>query len=205
MRRKGFFRYGVAMLAGAALLASAGAAQNPLRIPAQAPASTGQAPATDSARTLIVRLVEARSGKPMRNKLLSIAFYVEDASMTGGRRRIAYPDGQFWTNVTIDKDGVGSIQVPRGATIVEVGRGLDNDGLKSTEKTIELSLCRDNQHFTRADPGYQYGRVEDVLRSGYLANAPDCAPRLKMPVMPGQFVAISWPPSRNPLASGITW
>jgi hypothetical protein len=157
------------------------------------------------AQTVTIRLVEAKSGKPIRNKTVSIAFYVEDASMSNGRRRVAFPDGSFWTNLDIDKEGLGAIAVPKGATIVEVGKGLNNDGLKSTEKATDLFLCQDHPDFTRPDAGYEYGRVEEVLRTGYMLKNPDCQPRLKVPAAPGQFVVVAWPPSRNPLGSGITW
>jgi hypothetical protein len=168
-------------------------------------AASAQTPAQTPARTLTVRLVEAKSGKPIRNKMVSIAFYVEDPSMPGGRRRVALLDGQFWTNLAIDKDGLGSIQVPRGATIVEVGKGLDTDGSKNTENAIHLDMCPDHPDFTQADSGYQYARVEDVLRTGYVAKDPDCQPRLKTPAAPGQFVVMAWPPSRLALPSGMSW
>ena len=163
------------------------------------------APGNSTKSTMTLRLVEARSGKPIRGKTVSVAFYLEDSSMTNGRRRVAFPDGTFWTNLALDKDGLGTIQIPAGATIVEVGKGLNNDGLKATEKAIQVDLCQGSPGFTKPDSGFQYGRVEDVLRTGVLADDPDCLPRLKVPAAPGEFVVMAWPPSRNPLASGITW
>ncbi len=187
-------RFGTAVLAGAALLASAAGAQIPAQTLAQTPV-----------QVLTIRLVEAKTGKPLRNKLVSIAFYVDDATMTGGRRRVAFPDGSYWTNLAIDEEGFGAIPVPRGATLVEVGKGLDTDGSKITERAIQLSMCEDRPGFTQADSGYQYGRVVDVLRTGYVARDPDCQPRLKTPVAPGQFVVMAWPPSRLALPTGMGW
>ncbi len=175
-------RWAIAVLAGAALWAPAGAAQ-----------------------TMTIRLVEAKTGKPIRNKMVSIAFYVEDASMPDGRRRVALSDGPFWTNLAIDKDGLGSIQVPQGATIVEIGKGLDNDGSKITENAIHLDMCQGSPGFTQPDSGFQYARVQDVLRTGSVAHDPDCQPRLKTPATPGEFVVMAWPPSRIALPSGMSW
>lgn len=166
-----------------------------------APALAAQPPA----QMLTIRLVDAKSGKPIHDKTVSVAFYVEDPSMPNGRRRVAYPDGQFWTNLAVDKEGLGAIQVPKGATIVEVGKGLDNDGTRTTEKAIQLFLCQGHPDFTKADSGFQYGRVADALATGYVAKDPDCQPRLKLPVAPGQFVVMAWPPSRIPLSNGIDW
>lgn len=178
------------------MIAAAGAAMFPPFVAAQAPSSSP---------TMTIRLVDARSGKPIRDKIVNVAFYADDPTMTNGRRRVAYPDGQLWTNLTLDKDGLGAIQVPPGATIVEVGKGLDNDGTKDTEKGIDLFMCRCEPEFTKPDAGFQYGRVADVLAFGLVAKDPDCQPRLKVPVTPGQFVVMAWPPSRNPLGHGITW
>jgi hypothetical protein len=166
-----------------------------------APALAAQTPT----QKLTIRLVDAKSGKPIHDKTVSVAFYVEDSSMNNGRRRVAYPDGQFWTNLAVDKDGLGAIPVPTGATIVEVGKGLDDDGTKITEKAIQLFLCQGHPDFTKPDSGFQYGRVADVLATGYMAKDPDCQPRLKLPVAPGQFVVMAWPPSRIPLPGGIDW
>jgi hypothetical protein len=194
MMRRGFLRFGMAALSASALVASGAVAQSPTPNPVQAPA-----------QMLTVRLVEAKSGKPIRNKMVSIAFYVEDATMTSGRRRVAFPDGTFWTNVTIDKDGFGAIPIPHGATIVEIGKGLDTDGSKTTEDAIHLDMCQGSPGFTRPDSGFQYGRVEEVLRTGFVAYDPDCQPRLKTPAAPGQFVVMAWPPSRLALPSGMSW
>jgi hypothetical protein len=183
-------------VAAALLFAAAGWVACPAIAAAQTPAPMP---------TMTIRLVDAKTGKPMHDKIVSVAFYVEDGSMTNGRRRVAYPNGQFWTNLPVDKDGLGSIQVPQGATIVEVGKGLDNDGTKITEKGIQLFMCQGAPEFTRADSGFQYGRVGDVLATGLIAKDPDCQPRLKIPVAPGQFVVMAWPPSWNPLAGGIAW
>jgi hypothetical protein len=161
--------------------------------------------AQTAAQKLTIRLVDAKSGKPIHDKTVSVAFYVEDSSMTNGRRRVAYPDGQFWTNLAVDKEGLGAIEVPKGTTIVEVGKGLDTDGARDTEKAIQLFLCQGHPDFTKADSGFQYGRVADVLATGYVAKDPDCQPRLKLPVAPGQFVVMAWPPSRIPLSNGIDW
>jgi hypothetical protein len=176
----------LAVLILAVLCASAAAAQTP-------------------AQKLTVRLVEAKTGKPIRNKMVSIAFYAVDASMTSGRRRVAFPDGSFWTNLAVDKDGLGAIQIPTGATIVEVGKGLDTDGSKITEDAIHLDMCQGSPGFTKPDSGYQYGRVEEVLRAGSVAYDPDCQPRLKVPAAPGEFVVMAWPPSRLALPSGMSW
>lgn len=189
---------GVIALAGAALWGPGAAAQTPTPTPAPAPTQT-------PAPILTIRLVEARSGKPIRNKLVSIAFYVEDASMPNGRRRVAFPDGQYWTNLAIDNDGMGSIPVPRGAAIVEIGKGLDADGSKITENAIHLDMCQGSPGFTKPDSGYQYARVEEVLRTGSVAFDPDCQPRLKTPATPGQFVVMAWPPSRVELPSAMSW
>jgi hypothetical protein len=170
-------------------------------IPAQTPA---QAAAQTPTQSLTIRLVEAKTGKPIRNKTVSVAFYTEDSSMTNGRRRVALPDGSFWTNLEVDKDGLGSIQVPAGATLVEVGKGLDNDGSKVTENAIHLDMCQGSPGFTKPDSGFQYGRVEDVLRTGFVAYDPECQPRLKTPAGPGQFVVMAWPPSRLALP-GMSW
>jgi hypothetical protein len=194
MTRNRLLWSGVIPLAGAVLLASAAVAQSPTPNPVQAPA-----------QMLTVRLVEAKSGKPIRNKMVSIAFYVEDATMTNGRRRVAFPDGTFWTNVPIDKDGFGAIPIPQGATIVEIGKGLDTDGSKITEDAIHLDMCQGSPGFTRPDSGFQYGRVVDVLRTGSVAYDPDCQPRLKTPAAPGQFVVMAWPPSRLALPGGMGW
>jgi hypothetical protein len=158
-----------------------------------------------AAQTMTIRLVEAKSGKPIHNKTVSVAFYVEDSSMTNARRRVALPDGKFWTNLALDKDGRGGIQVPQGATIIEVGKGLDEDGSKTTEKAIQLDLCQGSPGFTKPDSGFQYGRVEEVLRTGSVANDPDCQPRLKVPAVPGEFVVMAWPPSRLGLPGGMNW
>jgi hypothetical protein len=182
----------VHFLAGALVLAGLGA-----------PALGAQSPTQNPAPKLTIRLVDAKSGKPIHDKTVSVAFYVEDPSMTNGRRRVAYPDGQFWTNLAVDKEGLGAIDVPKGATIVEVGKGLDDDGTKSTEKAIQLDLCQGHPDFTKADSGFQYGRVADALATGYVAKDPDCQPRLKLPVEPGQFVVMAWPPSRIPLSGVI--
>jgi hypothetical protein len=191
-------RIGIAVLAGAALLVPAAVAQTPAQTSAQTPP---QAPA----QMLTIRLVEAKSGKPIRNKLVSIAFYVEDASMPDGRRRVAFPDGHFWINLAIDQEGTGSIPIPRGATIVEIGKGLDTDGSKITENAIHLDMCQGSPGFTKPISGFQYGRVEDVLRTGSVAYDPDCQPRLKTPATPGQFVVMAWPPSRLELPSPMSW
>jgi hypothetical protein len=158
-----------------------------------------------ASETLTIRLVEGKSGKPIREKTVAVAFYVDDSSLTNGRRRVALPDGTFWTNLALDKDGLGTIQVPAGATIVEVGKGQDNDGLKATEKAIQLDLCQGSPSFTKADAGFQYGRVNEILSSGLVASDPDCQPRLKAPVVPGQFVVMAWPPSRLALPGGVGW
>ena len=176
-----------------------------LMLLAAAALSVAVAQAQTHTQLMTVRLVEARSGKPIRNKTVSIAFYVEDSSMTNGRRRVAFPDGSFWINLDVDKDGLGSIQVPGGATLVEVGKGLDNDGSKTTEKAIQLDMCQGRPGFTKPDAGFQYGRVEEVMRSGSVAFDPDCQPRLKLPAAPGEFVVMAWPPSRLPLPSGMSW
>jgi hypothetical protein len=156
-------------------------------------------------QTLTIRLVEGKSGKPIREKTVSVAFYVEDLSMTNGRRRVALPDGTFWTNLALDKDGLATIEAPAGATIVEVGKGLDNDGLKTTEKAIQLDLCQGSPSFTKADAGFQYGRISEILSTGVVASDPNCQPRLKAPVVPGQFVVMAWPPSRLALPGGVGW
>jgi hypothetical protein len=158
-----------------------------------------------AAQTMTLRLVEARSGKPIRNKTVSIAFYVEDSSKSNGRRRVAFTDGSFWTNLAVDKDGFGAIAVPAGATIVEVGKGLDNDGSKITENAIHLDMCQGSPGFTKPDSGFQYGRVEEILRVGVVAYDPECQPKLKTPAGPGQFVVMAWPPSRLALPSGMSW
>ncbi|MGA7340084.1 MAG: hypothetical protein WBE72_10485 [Terracidiphilus sp.] len=158
-----------------------------------------------AAQTMTIRLVDAKTGKPIRDKMVSIAFYVEDPSMINSRRRVAYPDGQFWTNLAVDKEGFGAIQVPKGATIVEVGKGLDNDGTRTTEKAIHLFMCQGKPEFTKPDSGFQYGRVAEVLATGFVARDPDCQPRLKVPAAPGQFVVMAWPPSTIPLSGGIDW
>jgi hypothetical protein len=168
-------------------------------------ALAAQTPPQDPPRKLTIRLVDAKSGKPIHDKTVSVAFYVEDPSMANGRRRVAYPDGQFWTNLAVDKEGLGAIDAPKGATIVEVGKGLDDDGTKSTEKAIQLDLCQGHPDFTKADSGFQYGRVAEALATGYVAKDPDCQPRLKLPVEPGQFVVMAWPSSRIPMANGISW
>jgi hypothetical protein len=181
-----------AAVALAGLYSRALAAQTPTQSPTQNPTPM-----------LTIRLVDAKSGKPIHDKTVSVAFYVEDPSIANGRRRVAYPDGQFWTNLAVDKEGLGAIEVPKGATIVEVGKGLDNDGTKDTEKAIQLFLCQGHPDFTKADSGFQYGRVADALATGYVAKDPDCQPRLKLPVAPGQFVVMAWPPSRIPLSGVI--
>ena len=56
--------------------------------------------ATGSAQTITIRLLNAKSGKPMRSRMVTVEWFGAELS----------------SQISVDKDGVGRVLVPRGAT-----------------------------------------------------------------------------------------
>jgi hypothetical protein len=132
-----------------------------------------------AAQTLTIRLVNAKTGKPMKNKNVKVEFWWDDPSSPNNDKRT--PINFLGTDVYIDKNsGVGHIEIPQQATFVEVSEGSK---IGKEPYRVAYETCN--------AVGKQIP-LADVLRLGYVPEN-TCSKSIKVKATAGEYVFFGLP------------
>lgn len=153
------------------------------------------------AQELTVRMVDGNSGKPMANKDVTVSFWWDDPARPEGKQRVHLELGgvPYYHNVALDKQGVGHIDIPRQATLVEVTEGWHAG--RVGDKRIRYSLCnRANDQYVWVSPfkvKYLLVPVDELEQHGFVAGL--CSPKALVGAAPGEYVVLAVPDKCFPL------
>jgi hypothetical protein len=131
-------------------------------------------------QTLTIRLINGKSGKPMRNKNLKVTFWWENPAIQHKDKWSPLGD-QGGTEVNVGKTGEAQIQIPPNATKIEV-----EEGLKAGKEPYRVP------YFDCNDDGFQMLSLDEVLRQGFV-HRNSCSQKLKVVAVPGQIVLFAMP------------
>lgn len=163
-----------------------------------APLAPAQAvpPPPATARTITVRLINGKTGKPLANKDVNVGFYWDDPTRPADRRRVPldYPHSSPRINLSLDKNGTGQVTVPPRATFVHVVAGFQQGRVDA--KVIRYTLCnRTSDQFVYQD---RFGvktllvPIDAVLAHGFVPETA-CTPKEKPQAAPGEYVLLAVP------------
>jgi hypothetical protein len=159
------------------------------------------------AQTFTVRLVNAKTGKPMANKDVTVSFWWDDPSKPADRRRVKVemPGGLKASNVSpdnvsLDKHGEARVAIPPKATMVQVERALQAG--RVDHKEVRYSVCHwtgDRFVYTnRFGVKAQLVPLDEVVQHGFVPET-ECAAKAPVVAAPGEYVVIAAPYSCFPL------
>ena len=154
------------------------------------------------AQTLTLRMVDGRTGKPMANKDVTVSFWWDDPKRPEGKQRVHLDlrDVPYYHNVALDKQGVGHIDIPPQATLVEVTEGMHAG--RVDDKRIRYSLCnRAGDHFvwvSQFKVKLLLVPLDEIANHGFVAET-ECTPKAPVGAAPGEYVVLAVPYKCFPL------
>ena len=101
------------------------------------------------AQTMTIRLVNGKTGKPLAKKDVTVSFWRDDPSLRKGVAGVQVK-GEEWVNISLDKHGIGLIDLPPLATKVQVVAGFREGRVDNIR--IRYRLDRHSIHVEVGEP-----------------------------------------------------
>jgi len=161
------------------------------------------------AQTITIRMVNGDTGKPLGNKNVGVMFRRDDPGLPPGRQHepVTVAGDRLMIDVFLDKKGIGKVDVPPAAKMMEVIPAPHDGDAREYTKRSWFSACRVKPgQLLPKDPRFpaleSLVPVNQVLANGFLPTT-DCMPKLQVQVHPGEYVILAKPESCFPLCGWV--
>ena len=142
------------------------------------------------AQTMTIRLVNGKTGKPLAKKDVTVSFWRDDPSLRKGVAGVQVK-GEEWVNISLDKHGIGLIDLPPLATKVQVVAGFREGRVDNIR--IRYRLCKlIGIQSTLKSANLQYVSLDEITTHGFIPET-DCTPKLPVHAAPGEYVVMAVP------------
>src|ERR1039458_3922061 len=127
------------------------------------------------AQTMTIRMVNGKSGKPLTKKDVNVSYWRDAPSLRKGVAEVPL-NGEEWANLTLDKYGIGHINIPPQATKVQVVAGFREGRVDNIR--IRYRLCKlVGIQSTLKSANRQYVSLDEITTHGFIPET-DCMPKL---------------------------